>query len=339
MRRLAAGLLIVPALLLAGCSSSSKAKSADSAAPTASPSASKAPSAPPVPKVVDTTTNLPTVTGAFGVTPKVVLPSGKPDGTFIVHAVTKGSGPKVDDKDYAVVNVSLLDWNTGKTITTAYTKDSPALLRTPSEGLLPAVGDAVVGQTEGSRVVVVAPPGAATGQMAPATLTNLKISATDTLVFVVDVNQRVAVSDAVKGTQAPSPAGMPTVDATAGKPAVFTIPDSARKPTKLMTSALIKGTGPKVLAGQTVVVQYTGATLADGKVFDSSWKAGAGAYSTVIGQGKVIAGWDQGLVGQTVGSRVLLSIPSALGYGTAGSGSTIPPNANLVFVVDILAAA
>jgi FKBP-type peptidyl-prolyl cis-trans isomerase len=84
-------------------------------------------------------------------------------------------------------------------------------------------------------------------------------------------------------------------------------------------------------------VQYTGATLANGKVFDSSW-TDQGAFATPIGTGQVIPGWDQGLVGQTVGSRVLLSIPSNLAYGAKGQGP-IPANAPLVFVVDILAAA
>ena len=337
MRRLAAGLLIVPALLLAGCSSSSKAKSDDTAAPKASASTSTAPTPPPVPKVVDTTVNLPKVTGAFGTTPKVTLPAGKPDGTFVVHDLSKGTGPKVDKTDFAILNISVLDWNTGKTINSAYTSNSAPLLQQPSQGSIPALGDAVVGHTEGSRVVVVAPPGAATGDMDPATLKSLKIDVKDTLVFVVDVNKRVTPKDDLSGAQSASPAGMPSVDAAFGKISTFTIPDAARKPAKLLTGTLIKGTGAKVLSGQTILVQYTGATLADGKVFDSSWKD-SGAMATVIGQGKVIPGWDQGLVGQTVGSRVLLSIPSALAYGAQGQGP-IPANADLVFVVDILAAA
>ena len=73
----------------------------------------------------------------------------------------------------------------------------------------------------------------------------------------------------------------------------------------------------------------------DGTEFDSSW--GGTPFQTTIGAGMVIAGWDQGLVGKTVGSQVLLVIPADLGYGAAGSGS-IPGGATLVFVVDVLAA-
>ncbi|MEZ0094716.1 FKBP-type peptidyl-prolyl cis-trans isomerase [Streptacidiphilus sp. EB129] len=338
MRRTAtaAALLLVPALLLTACSSS-KPKSADAATPQASASASATQSAVPVPPVVDSTDNLPAVTGAFGSTPTVKIPSTKPGSAFVVHTVSEGNGATIGAKDFAVFNFSVIDWTTGKTLAAAYGKGGAPELLQPTQQVLAPLQDAVVGHKVGSRVVVVAPPAAATEQMSASGLQQNNVGAKDTLVFVVDVNQRIGAQDSVQGTQQASPAGMPSVDATAGKAATFTIPAAARTPKALQTGVLIKGTGQKVLAGETIVVQYTGATLADGKVFDSSWKD-AGAFATVIGQGQVIPGWDQGLVGQTVGSRVLLSIPSALAYGAQGTQG-IPANAPLVFVVDILAAA
>jgi len=90
-----------------------------------------------------------------------------------------------------------------------------------------------------------------------------------------------------------------------------------------------------VETGQTITVHYTGVLWDTGEVFDSSWESGSAA-SFPIGTGGVIAGWDKGLVGRTVGSQLLLVIPPADGYADAGSGSTIPPGATLVFVVDIL---
>jgi peptidylprolyl isomerase len=99
---------------------------------------------------------------------------------------------------------------------------------------------------------------------------------------------------------------------------------------------LITGSGPAVQAGQTVTVHYTGVIWGTGRVFDSSWKTGE-PVPFVIGGGQVIKGWDQGLVGQTVGSQVLLVIPPDLGYGSAGnSGGGIKGTDTLVFVVDIL---
>ncbi len=83
---------------------------------------------------------------------------------------------------------------------------------------------------------------------------------------------------------------------------------------------------------------FSGAIWRSGKVFDSSW-ARSGSAQFPIGAGQVIAGWDEGLVGQTVGSQVLLVIPPAKGYGTAGSPSAgISGTDTLVFVVDILGA-
>ncbi|TDU02875.1 FKBP-type peptidyl-prolyl isomerase-like protein [Streptomyces sp. 846.5] len=339
MRRTAtaAALLLVPALLLTACSSGSKSKSADATTPTASASASASAKAVPVPAVVDTTVGLPTVGGTFGKDITLTLPSGTPTDKFVVHTVTEGTGATATTANFAIFNFTVEDWTTGKTLNTAYGKTSAPAVRKPTDTMIPALDKAVVGHKVGSRVVVVAPPGAASAQMASSEPTG--VTAKDTLVFVIDINQVVGAKDDVTGTQVASPAGMPTVVATAGKAATFTIPDAAKKPAKLETGVLIKGAGAKVLSGQTIIVQYTGATLADGKVFDSSWKDN-GAMATVIGQQQVITGWDQGLVGQTVGSRVLLSIPSKLAYGASPpANSGIAANADMVFVVDILAAA
>ena len=90
--------------------------------------------------------------------------------------------------------------------------------------------------------------------------------------------------------------------------------------------------------GDEIAVQYNGYIWRTGTSFQSSWQDGA-PFSTVIGEGDVISGWDTGLVGQTAGSRVLLVIPPADGYGSAGNSKVgINSTDTLVFVVDILAA-
>ena len=88
-------------------------------------------------------------------------------------------------------------------------------------------------------------------------------------------------------------------------------------------------------AGQSIKVSYTGVLWKDGKKFDASADHG-GSTDFQIGAGKVIAGWDKGLVGQTVGSRILLVVPPADGYGTKGS-PPIGAKDTMVFVIDILA--
>jgi peptidylprolyl isomerase len=104
---------------------------------------------------------------------------------------------------------------------------------------------------------------------------------------------------------------------------------------KLKVTPLIVGTGPAVTKGQTITVNYSGVNYKTGKPFQSSWDSGQ-PFSTEIGVGRVIPGWDQGLVGVKVGSRVQLDIPTELAYGENPQGGA--PAGDLRFVVDILAA-
>ena len=96
-----------------------------------------------------------------------------------------------------------------------------------------------------------------------------------------------------------------------------------------------KGAGALAQAGKTVSVHYTG-WLTDGKEFDSSLDAGDPIKFT-LGIGQVIKGWDEGIAGMKVGGKRQLRIPPALGYGARGAGSAIPPNATLVFDVELMA--
>jgi FKBP-type peptidyl-prolyl cis-trans isomerase FkpA len=119
-------------------------------------------------------------------------------------------------------------------------------------------------------------------------------------------------------------------------------PAPAPAPTALQIIDVVVGTGTVAVAGNTLGVNYTGwlynATAANfkGTQFDTS--AGRGTFVFRVGVGQVIAGWDQGVVGMRVGGKRTLIIPSALGYGAAGAGGgAIPPNAALVFDVELLA--
>ena len=104
--------------------------------------------------------------------------------------------------------------------------------------------------------------------------------------------------------------------------------------TELVIEDITVGTGAEATAGDNVTVHYTG-WLTDGTKFDSSLDAGQ-PFQFALGQGQVIPGWDQGVAGMKVGGTRRLTIPPDLGYGTAGAGGVIPPNATLIFEVELL---
>ncbi len=96
------------------------------------------------------------------------------------------------------------------------------------------------------------------------------------------------------------------------------------------------GCGPAAKSGSTVSAQYTGWLQKTGKKFDSSWDRGAQAITIVLGQGQVIKGWEEGVVGMKRGGSRRLIIPAALAYGAAGQPPTIPPNSTLIFDVTMV---
>ena len=132
-------------------------------------------------------------------------------------------------------------------------------------------------------------------------------------------------------TAPPPPPPVPV--ALRHKPAVA-VPKGA-PPNHLVVKDLIKGTGSTATASSTVTVQYVGVLYNTGKQFDASWNDGSGQPVQFSLAGGVIKGWTEGIPGMRVGGRRELIIPPSLAYGKKGSGSRIPPNSTLIFVIDL----
>ncbi len=115
------------------------------------------------------------------------------------------------------------------------------------------------------------------------------------------------------------------------------IPKPSGKPgDKLVVKDLVVGKGTAVKSGDALTVRYVGVSYSTGKEFDASWKTPENAFPFSLGQGAVIQGWDQGIVGMKPGGRRELVIPPDLGYGAEGSPPSIKGGETLVFVVDLL---
>jgi peptidylprolyl isomerase len=301
--------LLAAAAALAGCGSSSPSSSAQAVA----------------------------VSGTFGKAPAVSIPAQKAAAKLTVKTLVHGSGQALGRTDAFVGNYAIYLWSgtSHKLLQSTFKAGGKPTLF--SGTLLPGLETALIGQKMGSRVLAVIPPKDGFGTRGDA---QAGIKGTDTLVFVVDMLKDFSGNASASGQQVSQGGGkLPTVTAATGSAPTIKMP-SGQPPANLTTKTLIKGTGPTVAAGDTVVVQYVGALWRNGYQFDSSWKRSQ-PFGFTIGASpsQVILGWDKGLVGQTVGSRVMLVIPPADGYGKNGSPQAhIKGTDTLVFAVDILGA-
>ena len=317
MRRVLAiiAVFLLAGLAVAGCAS---------AKPAASSSASANAKA----------NSLVAVAGKFGATPTVNIPKVKADNNLFVKTEINGSGATVTKADAMAANFVLYFWTGSSSALKANTfTQNPTMI---GGTMLPGLQTALIGKKIGSRVLAVVPPAEGYGTSGDS---QLGITPATTLVFVIDLIKAYPLTSAATGTTLSDGGGsLPKVGTAApGKAPSVTIP-AATAPSGLVVKTLIRGTGPKVTKGQFVITQYAGYIWRTKKVFDSSWTDGS-PFGFVLGATpeQVISGWDTGLAGQTVGSRVLLIVPPKDGYGTSGeSQAGITGTDTLVYVVDII---
>jgi hypothetical protein len=266
-----------------------------------------------------------TATGALGSSPTVDFPTPIITQTTQKTELITGKGAPLQAGQPILFEATLLNGANAAMIDKTGYNGTKNLL-TLGQSTLPALSHGLECSQVGARVAIASSvkEGAATGGTSAD-------GGAGSVVFVADIIKAFpAMADGA--AQVPQN-GMPAVVlAPNGAPGI-TIPNETA-PTTLKIDVLQAGSGAKVAEGDTVVVKYTGVTWHDSTVFDSSWKKGQAALFQ-LKSGTVIPGFQKGLVGQKVGSQMLLVVPPKDGYGSAGSG-LVPANATLVFVVDIL---
>ncbi|MEG3613792.1 FKBP-type peptidyl-prolyl cis-trans isomerase [Isoptericola haloaureus] len=219
-----------------------------------------------------------------------------------------GTGDPLEPGQQVLLHMYAEDGRDGSVISSTYL-DAPAWYTFDADSLGQNVYDSLRGKRVGARVLVVEQDGDVP------------------VVLVVDVLPTRATGDVVEPVE-----GLPTVVRDPdGSPTVLV--GDGDPPGQLVVQPLIRGGGPQVEVGQVVTARYMAVRWSDGRVVDTSWEPGVAPQSATIGIGRLIEGWDQGLLEQSVGSQVMLVVPPHLGYG--GTGSELADE-TLVYVIDIL---
>lgn len=286
------------------------------------------------------------VSGKVGEAPKLDWKGTMTAEKAESKVLTKGDGAALKDGDTVKVEFTLADGWTHKVTYDSYqdTKLS-RVIRVGTKAADPTTlsdvlalgldGQVKAGQTIGSRIAVTVGSdkafGAYFGSQAASLLADLDIGNEDGMLYVADI---VGLAQPEGKAQA-APAWAPKVVEKDGVPTALDFTGVPAPNGQLRVAVLTKGTGPVVGSGQETIVNYLGQLAKGAKPFDESFSKGG--FTAVLGgsQASVVKGWSQALVGQTVGSRVILEIPPSLGYGNKAQ-SGIPANSTLYFVVDVL---
>ncbi|MCF6476016.1 FKBP-type peptidyl-prolyl cis-trans isomerase [Nonomuraea sp. MG754425] len=270
------------------------------------------------------------VAGDVGAKPTVTFPSGSPATKSSYEVIQPGTGDGVKAGDRVIVNLTVYNWDGGGNAAqgSSYDTKTPETIAV-NEQLPQVLQEGFTKIKHGGRLLAVLANDAVPQQQATT-------PAEPTKVFVFDVvgTQPPALKAATGKETGESLKGV-KVDNPGGEKAPTLTTKTGDKPGKeLVVKTVIQGTGEKVREGQTLTVHYTGKIWGTDKQFDSSWERGEPAEFPL---GQVIQGWQKGLAGVPVGSRVVMSIPPDLGYGSQEQQG-IPANSTLVFVVDVLGA-
>jgi peptidylprolyl isomerase len=298
IRRGLAALAILAALSLAACG-----QAATTGRPTSAPAVTAVASKPTEPPIA--TGAAPTSAAQAAQGNAMTTPSGL---QYVELAPGSGPAPKPGDIVSVHYTGTLTD---GTVFDSSYKRGEPIKFELGSGQVIPGWDEGIALMKKGGKARLTIPPSLAYGERGAGGV----IPPNATLIFeveLVDVQPGVAIGPPTKVEESKyttTPSGLKYYD-------------------------LKVGDGPSPSKGQQVSVQYSG-WLTDGKLFDSSYKRGE-PFSFTLGAGQVIPGWDEGVATMKAGGKRQLVIPPSLGYGERGAGGVIPPNATLIFEVELL---
>jgi peptidylprolyl isomerase len=271
------------------------------------------------------------ITGDFGAKPVIDITTPlelEESSSWVAEA---GQGDKVGEESTAIVQLTMADGRTGKTVISTFDQGQRPLEAKLGDQIFPSLAQALAGKPAASRLVVASTAEDAYGKDgAP----QLGLEAGDPVVMVADIlsTDPTSVLDGPSGPSTTPPATAPRLLEEDSRPVGFDFA-GARKPKKLVVVPLREGTGPEVVAPDRIAADYLGQVWGAAKPFQETFTKEPAGFS--VGLSLVIKAWDRALVGQKEGARVMIISPPADAYAGAAQPG-IPANSTLVFVVDVL---
>jgi peptidylprolyl isomerase len=276
------------------------------------------------------------VGGSFGSAPSVRF--DKPVKVTKVHSdvVEQGDGDEIKPGGKALLNLYIANGKTGKKAVSTYDQGQPLNATMDESQFFPPLVKVLNGKHTGSRVAFA---DTVKDLYGAAGATQLGLKASDSLVFIIDVMsvEPTKVVDGPDGDTANPPKGAPKILTKGGKIQGLDFAKASKVPgKKLRVIQLAKGTGDEIKGAKIVKMNYVGQVYGKKKPFENSYTKPEPA-TFVVGGHQLIKGWDKALQGQRVGSRVMLIVPPAEGYGKRGNADIgVTGKSTLVFVMDVL---
>lgn len=272
------------------------------------------------------------ISGEVGAEPEVNWTSQMTAGKIKAETLVTGDGATLEEGDQVLAHLWIGNGFTETKAFSTHDEDATAELVTVDDQLPPFLAS-IKGATIGSRIAVTSSAEEAFGEAGNATL---GIGNKDSVLVIIDL--ATGLDDGPTGTRPPAPAWVPPLEFKKGVLSGFDFEGVPEPTPDLQKAVLFEGDGAVVEQGNAVVVRYLGQVYGGKKPFDENFSGAPTAFA--IGTGAVIKGWDQTLVGATVGTRMVIAVPPDLGYGEEGNPDAgIKRTDTLYFVIDVLATA